>query len=459
MTSLLATTELASTALLAGAYDWFRPPASAGAEEVDWLFWFITWVSVAFFIPIVGFMIQFMWKYRHRPGHQAEHSPHHNNTLEATWSLIPLLIVVMIFYWGFVGFIDMRNPPDDAYEINVEAQKWSWAFKYPNGGVDTNLHVPLDRPVKLIMSSSDVLHSLYIPSFRTKMDCVPGKYTTLWFRATQASQDDNGDGKFDYVGEPLGTPEDDFDLFCAEYCGTGHSSMFAKVVVHEAGGFEEYLKKLIDPRSQGTPVKVGETLYKRRGCAQCHSIDGTDNRANGGPSFKGHFGKMHQFADGSSHEMDENYIRESILNPQAKIRKGYRPVMPTFQGQLSNDQIFAIIQYIKSVNGLLPEDWAPLPEEEGAEGEASEPAASAAGEDASESDTAGEDASESDSAAQESDAQESDGEPAESEEEKSEAPEAEQADTEQAGDDADATSDGDSNEGASSETAESVEGA
>lgn len=330
---------------------WFRTGTSTVASDVDGVFWFITWVSAFFFTLIVALMAWFMVRYRHREGHAAEHSPHHNNTLEAAWSIIPLLLVIVIFYLGFKGFIDMRQSPDDAYEVNVVAKKWSWSFIYPNGVVSPDLHVPIDRPVRLVMSSDDVIHSLYVPAFRIKMDCVPGRYTEQWFKATALAPTDDGD-------EVNWADEGGFDLFCTEYCGTGHSTMRAKVVVHETADFDKWMAVAMDPRSQGTPLQVGQTLYLRRGCAQCHSIDGVDRPGNGGPSFKGYYGKEVAFTDGSKAEMDENYIRQSILEPQAKIRTGgYNPIMPTFQGQLKDDEIFALIQYIKSLNEQAPAEW------------------------------------------------------------------------------------------------------
>lgn len=346
---------------LASAWDWFKPAASTTAHHVDSLFWVITWICVVFFVLIAALMGLFIVWYRKRPGYAAQDSTHHNNALEAFWSIIPLFLVIWIFFLGFVGYLDMRTPPGDAYEIQVIAKKWNWSFIYPNGVVSPDLHVPVSRPVKLVMSSQDVLHSLYIPAFRVKMDCVPGRYTTMWFEATEASTavDANGDGEYQ-------SGEGGYDLLCTEYCGTSHSSMLAKVVVYEPGGFETWMKGAMNVRTQGNPVEVGEKLYARRGCSQCHSIDGGDRPSNGGPSFKGHFGKMQKFTNGEEHKMDENYIRESILNPMAKIRSGYKPIMPTYQGQLNDDEIFALIAYIKNLNGVNVEDW---PEQEKAEGE------------------------------------------------------------------------------------------
>lgn len=360
-----------------GTWDWFHPSASTVAEDIDNLFWGITWVNMVFFVLIVGLMLLFMFQYRKRPGHKAEHSPHHNNLIEAVWSIIPLLIVVVIFAYGFVGYMRLRLPPEDAYVVQVQAQKWAWSFTYPSGVVDSDLHVPVDRPVKLVLSSADVIHSLYIPAFRVKMDCVPGRYNTMWFEATAPSTavDANGNGRQD-------TGEGGYDLFCTEYCGTGHSTMLAKVFVYESEAeFATWVKNKKDPRLQGTPVEVGAKLYAKRGCAQCHSIDGTDRPANGGPSFKGHWGNTNLFTNGSEVKMDENYIRESILQPQKLVRKGYKPIMPTYQGQFSDDELFAIIAYIKHLNDADVPDWLPLPNAEGepadetAKPEASEPEA------------------------------------------------------------------------------------
>lgn len=349
---------LSQWGLLANIWQWFRPGASTNAENVDWLFWFITIICVLFFVPITALLIMFMVKYRARPGHKPEHSPHHNNLLEVAWSVIPLLLIVPIFYYGFIGFLDMRNAPDDSYEINVIAKKWNWSFVYPNGHVDANLHVPAGRPVKLVMSSQDVLHSLYVPAFRVKMDCVPGKYTTLWFNASEPERD-----------------KEMHELFCTEYCGTGHSTMMAHTIVYKnKQSFDVWMADATNVR-KNPPAEVGEKLYKQRGCSQCHSVDGTDRAANGGPSFKGYFGKTVAWSRSNGNPegaVDENYIRESILNPMAKIRKGFRPIMPTYQGQLKDDEIFGIIQYIKQLNSEDISDW---PEEEKPEGEEGEAAA------------------------------------------------------------------------------------
>ncbi len=272
-------------------------------------------------------MVVFVVRYRRREGVEPEPSPTHNTALELTWTVIPLLLVMVIFAWGFKAFLDMSTPPANAYEIQVTGQKWKWLFTYPNGYVDENLHVPVDEPVRLVMTSEDVIHSFYMPAFRMKQDVVPGRYTKVWFRATKAGE---------------------YQVFCAEYCGTGHSDMLAQVVVHEPGGFEKWLDEVGNLFKTMPPVEVGERLYRQRGCAQCHSIDGA---ASVGPTFKGVFGHDQALKGGGSALVDENYIRESILEPQAKIVAGFEPVMPTFKGQLTDREITAIIEYIKTLSG------------------------------------------------------------------------------------------------------------
>lgn len=304
---------------------WFPSQSSTIAPEVDGLFHLILWISIVSFVLIIAAMTYLVWIYRRRAGVEPVHSPHHNTTLEVTWSVIPSVILVLIFYQGFTGYLDMRTPPPDAYEIQVIAKKWSWAFRYPNGHIETELHLPVNTPIKFRLQSDDVIHSFFIPAFRIKMDCVPGRYTTSWAQATQTGE---------------------FVLYCAEYCGTRHSDMLAKVVVHEPGEFETWLTKASDFLNTMTPEAAGKLLYERRGCLQCHSTDGS---AKQGPTFKGTYGTQQALANGTQITVDDNYIRESILNPMAKVRGGFRPIMPTFQGQLKDPEIDAIIAYMKSL--------------------------------------------------------------------------------------------------------------
>ncbi len=221
--------------------------------------------------------------------------------------------------------MNLRTPPEGAYEIQVTGQRWSWQFAYQNGYVDGDLHVPADVPVRLVMSSQDVIHSLFVPAFRLKMDAVPGRYTEAWFQA-------------DLPGE--------YPLLCAEYCGTGHSTMTATAIVHPPGEFEKWLEKASSFHELMSPAEAGRLLYRRRGCFQCHSVDGT---ANIGPTFKRLFGRKQALRDGSVLAVDENYVRESILEPQEKIVAGFEPVMPTYKGRLKDRDVTAIIEYIKTL--------------------------------------------------------------------------------------------------------------
>jgi cytochrome c oxidase subunit 2 len=328
MTRLLALIQLVGQQIPEeDASFWMPPQASTVAHHVDWLFQFILGISIFFFLLIVVLMLVFVVKYRRREGHEAEASPSHNMALEITWSVIPIILVVVIFYFGFKGFLDMSTAPANAYEILVDGQKWNWTFNYPNGYADANLHVPVDRPVRLVMSSADVIHSLYVPAFRIKMDVVPGRYSKAWFEATAPGE---------------------YELFCAEYCGTGHSDMIAKVVVHPVGEFETWLESASNFLETMTPVDAGRKLYQIRGCQQCHSVDGS---AKTGPSLFGIFGHSQPLTDGSSVVVDENYVRQSILDPASQVVAGYEPVMPTYQGRIKDEEITVIIEYLKSLSG------------------------------------------------------------------------------------------------------------
>jgi cytochrome c oxidase subunit 2 len=315
-----------------GGNFWLPESASTTAIGVDITFNFILWVCIVFFVLNVALMLIFAFKYRRVEGKEAEHSAHHNTALEITWSVIPIFIVIYMFWLGFQGYMKLRVPPADAYEILVDGRKWTWDFTYqqPYYYVSTNeLHVPVGRPVKLTMSSQDVIHSMFIPNFRVKQDVVPGRYTVLWFEANK-------------VGE--------YHFFCAEYCGTDHSNMTGTVYVHEPAEFEKWLEDAanyidrIDENDTPALVAAGEMLYKRKGCAQCHTLDGT---LDDGPTYFNLFGHEVILSDGSTVTADENYIRESIVNPTAKIVKGFDPVMPKVV--LKDKEITAIIEYIKTI--------------------------------------------------------------------------------------------------------------
>jgi len=308
------------------------------ADDSDVMFISVLALSTFFFFGITAAVIYLVIKYRHRPGHKAEPSAAHNDALEITWTVIPTIICVFLFYYGWRAYIHIVTPPQKAVEVNVVAWRWAWEFTHANGTTDSDLHVPVNTPVRLVMTSKDVLHAFYVPVLRTKQDIIPRRYTYAWFQATKP-----------------GT----YRLNCAEYCGTNHSQMGitgptpeypegrrAVVVVHDAGGYERYLA---DKAASGTnmePDKLGAQVFEKKGCVACHSTDGS---AKVGPSFKGAFGTDVTLAAGGTVKMDENYIRESLMSPQAKARPGFPPSMPSFEGQLKEKEIEGIIAFIKSL--------------------------------------------------------------------------------------------------------------
>ncbi len=310
--------------------DLLLPPAkSTLAQQTDSLFWFVHLSSLALTIGLIAVIIYFVYKYRRKSEDEVTPLITHNNKLEVTWSVIPLILVMVVFGWGYQVFMNQQVVPDDAYEVNVSSQKWIWQFQYENGARSTGeLHVPADRPVKLIMSSNDVIHSFYVPDYRLKQDVVPGRYTEMWFNAPEP-------------GESI--------IFCTEYCGDGHSDMLGTVVVHEEEEFKNWLAENAGGGSKPedmAPEEWGEQLVQEYACTTCHSTDGSQLT---GPTWQGKFGSEEALDDGSTVTVDENYIRESILEPNAKVVEGYPAVMNTYQGQLNDEQINAIIEYIKTL--------------------------------------------------------------------------------------------------------------
>jgi len=311
---------------------WIPESASNLAASVDNITLFVTIVSVFFFVLISAVLVAFAIKYRRRSEDQETAYITSNELVEIIWTVIPSVLLMVIFAWGWIAFKELRNPPPEAVEVNVVAKQWIWQFEYFDGKKSLNeLYVQLNKPVRLIMRSEDVLHSFFVPQFRVKQDILPGIYTQLWFTPTK-----------------VGT----FDLLCAEYCGAGHSQMLASVKVLSPEAFTRWEKgdelgeDSVAVASAASPAERGKDLYSQRGCLACHSVDG---KKMIGPSFKNLYGATETLEDGSSVEVDENYLRESIYEPQAKMVKGYAPSMPSFKGILSEDEVTALIEYIKTL--------------------------------------------------------------------------------------------------------------
>jgi len=296
--------------------------AASSAGQVDALYIFLVLLSAFMSAAIFIMILVFATKYRRRHGREAEQIEG-SAALEITWSLIPMGIFLVIFAWGAIIFFKERTPPPGASEIYVVAKQWMWKLQHEEGQREINeLHVPLGRDVKMIMTSQDVIHSFYIPAFRLKQDVLPGRYTTLWFHPTRA-----------------GT----YHLFCAEYCGTQHSGMIGQVVVMEPAEYQAWLG---GGEATGSLAQSGQSVFEQLGCSTCHRFD-VQGR---GPNLKGLFGKTVQLEDGRTVTADENYIRESILNPGAKIVSGFKPIMPVFQGLVSEEQLNELVAYVKSLN-------------------------------------------------------------------------------------------------------------
>ncbi len=353
--SLLA--DSASTAM------WFPDQSSTYAAESDSTYGMILWISLAFFIPLAFLMFWFPYKYHGGKAGKATSRVTHHNVLEITWTVVPCIFLVIMFVRGSWGYLDMATPPEGARQVDVTAFKWAWSMDYGNGAIHPELHVVVNQPTKLVMRSSDVLHSFFVPAFRIKRDIVPGRYNVAWFEATQATpkvsdeelaaalaaHKESGDETWDYDRHQI--TEDGYryyDLFCAEYCGKDHSAMQAYVVVHETqADLDAWLKK-ISSRGDTPPAQYGEKLYKLRNCVGCHSNEA--GKIVVGPSFVNLYGYEREMADGEKVLGDEQYIRESILDPKAKVVRGFNPQMPSFKGQLSDDDIASIIAYIKSLS-------------------------------------------------------------------------------------------------------------
>ncbi len=303
---------------------WLPVDASTMAGEIDSLFYFTYWVSIVIFAAVVLAMLYFVIKYRRRHANERTERVHESHLLELTWIVVPTILCMIVFTWGFQSFLRMSIAPPDSYEITVRAMKWGWEYEYPNGAISTNeLRVPVDEPVRLVMSSSDVIHSLFIPAFRVKHDVLPNRYTSVWFEATKPGE---------------------YPLFCTEYCGTLHSGMLSTVFVLEPDEFDEWLASAGGSTDDLPLEEYGALLYTQQVCSACHSVDGSRIV---GPSFQGLYGVQRQMDDGTTVTADDNYLRESILNPGARIVAGYQNQMPASYSSLTERQVSALIAYIR----------------------------------------------------------------------------------------------------------------
>lgn len=370
-------------------FSWFPEAASTFAELNDWLFGFISTVCLIFFVAIAYCLFYFAYKYQKPKGEPAESQVSHNTPLELAWSILPSILLIWMFYVGAKGYLDQRTPPEGAYQVGLNAKSWAWLMSYGRGTFHPELHIVVDEPTKLTMRSDDVIHSVFIPAFRVKKDVVPGRYNYMWFQPTVASekvdeatlkkaQDLYKGQQWDYhrrwnVGgkEVQFTPDGYtfFDLYCTEYCGKDHSMMQTVVVVHKTrDDLNAWIKKH-SSRGEIPMEEWGKRLYQQRGCQGCHSVDGS-NRT--GPTYKDAFGSVRELTTGQKVPIDENYVRESIIYPKAKIAKNYNPVMPSYKGQLSDDDIASIIEYMKTLSKNVKEEEPKKPAEDAAGEAASE---------------------------------------------------------------------------------------
>lgn len=305
----------------------FPEAASSIAHEVDLLYFFILAVCSFFAVLVSALVVYFAVKYRRRHPDEVGADIHGSIALELLWTVIPFILAMVMFVWGADVFFRIARPPADSMEVFVVGKQWMWKVQHPEGVREINeLHVPVNRNVKITLGSEDVLHDYYIPAFRVKMDAVPGKLTTMWFRATKPGV---------------------YQIFCAEYCGTQHSGMIGHVTVLEEHDYEAWLA---GGRSTGTAVENGERLFTDLACITCHKADTTGR----GPVLAGVFGSQVRLMDGRVVVADENYLRESIVNPQAKVVLGYQPIMPTFQGTVSEENLMQLIAYIKTLKPAAP---------------------------------------------------------------------------------------------------------
>jgi cytochrome c oxidase subunit 2 len=301
--------------------------ASSYSGQVDALYGFLWALTILFGTVISLVIIYFAIKYRRRNDTEIPPPIEGSMKLELAWSIIPFCIAMGIFVWSASLYYRMYRAPGEALEVYVVAKQWMWKFQHLDGQREINeLHVPVGRKVKLMLTTEDVIHSFFVPAFRVKLDVVPGKYSTMWFEPTKAGR---------------------YHLFCAEYCGTSHSGMIGWIDVMEAAEYQSWLS---GGAAEGSLASSGEKLFQQLACNTCHRSDAQGR----GPALEGVFGKQVQLQDGQRLIADESYVRESIITPRAKVVAGFQPIMPTFQGQVSEEQLLQLVAYIKSIGSKSP---------------------------------------------------------------------------------------------------------
>ena len=325
-----------------GTLQLFPDVASTMASRVDALYLFLVALTAVFSIGIGLAIVLFMVRFKRRHPDSIGARIHGGILLEITWSVVPLLISLSIFVWAAQIFFAMSRPPAETMNIYAVGKQWMWKFQHLDGQREINeLHVPVGRPVKMIMTSEDVIHDLFVPAFRVKADIIPGRYSHMWFEATKPGE---------------------YHLFCAEYCGTKHSGMIGRVIVMEQDAFQAWLTS---STQEGSLASAGGKLFQDLACNTCHRPDAQGR----GPVLQNLYGKQVALQSGEQAVVDEAYIRESILSPGAKVTAGFQPIMPTFQGLVSEEGLLQLIEYVKSlktdnpVQAVRPAAGGPAPNE------------------------------------------------------------------------------------------------
>jgi cytochrome c oxidase subunit 2 len=300
----------------------FPDSASTIAPRVDALYFFLVGLTAFFSLLIAGLIVYYAVKFHRRSPDEVGEQIHGGALLETTWIAVPFIITMVIFVWGASVYFAIASPPADTLNIYVVGKQWMWKFQHLDGQREINeLHVPVGRNVKLITTSEDVIHDLFVPAFRVKADVIPGRYVNIWFNATKPGR---------------------YHLFCAEYCGTRHSGMIGEVVVMEETEYQDWLS---GGAAEGSLASAGEALFADLACNSCHRPDSGGR----GPILNGLFGRTVAMANGEMVVANEAYVRESILNPTARVTAGYQPIMPTFQGLVSEDQLLSLVEYVRSL--------------------------------------------------------------------------------------------------------------